>query len=241
MEYITSLFNINSVFFTYWDYQMSYLEFFGTIFTIWCVWLTAKNRILSWPIGIIGTILYIFLFYQIQLYSDLFEQIYFLFTSFLGWWLWSHPMTKTDEDINAELKISTNTLKENIIWTVVISAGTLIFWYIAVNLDNWFPQYFPESASLPFLDAFTTSMSLVAQWLLVKRKVESWVLWIIVDIIGVWLYYQKGVKFISAEYALFLIIATKGLIDWIKKYKQYEKKYPKIGDRARNREILPAA
>lgn len=222
MEYITSLFSINTVFFTLWDYPMSYLEFFGTIFTIWCVWLTVKAKILSWPIGIIGTLLYIFLFYQIHLYSDLFEQFYFLITSFWGWWLWLNPKTKAEEDKNQELKIGRNSIRENIWWAGIIVLCTSLFIYVTVNLNIWFPEYFPEPASFPFLDAFTTAMSFSAQWLLAKKKVESWVLWIIVDIIGIWLYYAKGVKFISLEYALFLVLASKGLFDWLKEYKNYE-------------------
>ncbi|HEY4520575.1 MAG TPA: nicotinamide riboside transporter PnuC [Candidatus Paceibacterota bacterium] len=216
-------FDINTIFFTILDYPMSYLEFFGTIFTIWCVWLTVKAKVLSWPIGIIGTVLYIFLFYQIQLYSDLFEQVYFLITSFLGWWIWLHPKTSKEEDKNKELKISRNTLRENLVWSAAIAAGTALFMYMTVNLNIWFPKYFPEPASFPFLDAFTTAMSFSAQWLLAKKRIESWILWIAVDCIAVWLYYAKGIKFVSFEYGLFLILATKGLVEWLKKYKYEER------------------
>lgn len=72
--------DINTTFFTVMGYPMSYIEFFGTIFNIICVYLVARNNIWNWPIGILGVILYIFLFYQIQLYSDLLEQVYFLIT-----------------------------------------------------------------------------------------------------------------------------------------------------------------
>ena len=212
-------FDINNIFFTVLGYQMSYLEFFGTIFTILSVWLTVKAKVLSWPIGIIGVILYVFLFYQIQLYSDLFEQVYFLITGLIGWWIWLHPKTAQEENKDKELKISRNSPKENLIWGIVVAGGTALFMYITINLNVWFPNYFPEPASFPFLDAFTTAMSLSAQWLLAKKKIESWILWIAVDCIAVWLYYSKGVKFVSLEYGLFLILATKGLMDWLKKYK----------------------
>lgn len=214
--------DINTVFFTALDYPMSYVEFFGTMFTIWCVWLTAKAKILSWPVGIIGTLLYMFLFYQIGLYSDLFEQIYFLVTGFIGWWIWLRPRTEESTDLQKQLKIGTNTPKVNLVYICIVGIGTFVLTYLAINLDNWFPKYFQEPASFPFLDAFTTSMSFVAQWLLAKKKVESWVLWIIVDIVGIWLYWVKGVKFISLEYLLFLLIATKGLLDWRRKFKSYK-------------------
>lgn len=214
--------DINTVFFTALDYQMSYVEFFGTLFTIWCVWLTAKAKVLSWPVGIIGTLLYIFLFYQISLYSDLFEQIYFLVTGFIGWWFWVRPRAKEHSDSADQLKVGANTVKTNLAYLSIVVAGTFLFAYVATHLDNWFPAYFEEPASFPFLDAFTTAMSFVAQWLLTRKKLESWILWILVDIIGIWLYWVKGVKFISLEYVLFLGIAIKGLVDWKKKFNSYK-------------------
>lgn len=218
-----NILDINTILFTLWDYPMSYIEFFGTIFTIWCVWLTMRAKVLSWPIGIIGTVLYIFLFYQVQLYSDVFEQFYFLITSFWGWWIWLHPKTKNEENKDKELKIRKNSFRENAAWVGIILLLTGIFWYVTINLNIWFPKFFPEPAAFPFLDAFTTAMSFCAQWMLAKKKLENWALWILVDLIDVWLYYFKGVKFVSLEYGLFLIIASKGLYEWIKEYKTYEK------------------
>ncbi len=202
---------------------MSYLEFFGTIFTIWCVWLTVKAKVLSWPVGIIGSLLYLFLFYQIQLYSDLFEQGYFLITSFMGWWIWLHPKTKAEENKDKELKININSLRENLGWSIVVAAGTGILMYVTVHLNVWLPKYFPEPAAFAFADAFTTAMSFTAQWLLTKKKIENWVLWIAVDAIDMRIYWFKGVKFIALEYGLFFILASKGLWDWIKEYRNYDK------------------
>jgi nicotinamide mononucleotide transporter len=218
-----NIFDVNTTLFTVMDYQMSYIEFFGTLFTIWCVWLTVKAKVLSWPVGIVGSILYLFLFYQIQLYSDLFEQTYFIITSLIGWWLWLNTGSKAEEDNNKELKISRNTWRENLAWGCVIASGTALFMYLTVHLHVWMPQYFPEPTSFPFLDAFTTAMSFTAQWLLVRKKIESWVLWLAVDAIAIWLYWSKGVKFVSIEYMLFLILASKGLWDWIGELKNYEK------------------
>ncbi len=230
MDNILHFFSINTTFFTLWEYQMSYIEFFGTIFSIWCVWLVARAKILSWPVGIIGTVLYVLLFYQIHLYSDMIEQVYFLITGFIGWYAWSQRKTisKTTDLATAstgssagspQLEISFNTLKQNLWYGAIIVVGTLVLTYIVSHLDNWLPQYFPVEASFPLLDAFTTVMSFMAQWLLVRKKVENWVLWIIVDVIGIWLYYAKGVKFISMEYVLFLGLASYGLWGWIKELK----------------------
>ena len=200
---ILNLFDINTIMVTVANYPMSYLEFFGTLFTIACVWYTARAKVISWPLGIIGTTFYIFLFYQIQLYADVMEQVYFLITGFVGWYAWLHPQTKRNTNTPEELKISTNTFKQNMLYIGIILAGTLILAYSISHFDNWLPQFFPAPAASPLLDASTTVMSFAAQWLLVRKKIESWVLWIIVDAIAIGLYWVKGVKFVSIEYILF--------------------------------------
>jgi NadR type nicotinamide-nucleotide adenylyltransferase len=212
-----NLLSINTIIFTLWGYQMSYIEFVGTIFNLWCVWLAVKNKILTWPVGIVGIVLYIFLFYQIQLYSDLFEQIYFFFASFYGWWLWSSFGKKSSaNEQQKELKITKTTPKENFIYIFAIFFGTVFVGFFMKNIHINLPEYFPLPAAFPYLDAFTTMMSFAAAILMAKRKIESWYLWIVVDIIGIWLYYQQGVKFIAIEYVIFLALAISGYLAWKK-------------------------
>lgn len=214
-------FSINTIMFTFWDYQMSYLEFFGTIFNLWCVYLAARNKAANWPIGIVGIILYLFLFYQIQLYSDLFEQVYFLLMSFYGWYVWS--MIDKDSKTKPQSKVGTNSPKANLVWLAVIIIGTGLLTVFTANINKLWPQYFPLPASYPFLDAFTTVMSFAATIIMARRKIECWYLWILVDIIGIWLYFAKGVKFISLEYVIFLLLAAKGLLDWRRQANQMRK------------------
>lgn len=79
----------------------------------------------------------------------------------------------------------------------------------------WFPKVFPEAASYPYLDALTTIMSFVAMWLMVRKHIESWLYWIAVDVIGIWLYFTKDVKFISLLYVMLLFMAIRGFLNWI--------------------------
>jgi nicotinamide mononucleotide transporter len=213
---IQEFFNVNTIFFTFLDYPMSYLEFFGTIFNIGCVYLAAKNKIATWPIGIIGVICYIFLFYQIQLYSDFIEQLYFLVSGFYGWYVW-HKIGSENVKGVEEAPVMKNSLKANLMYAAIIGAGSLGMGYFMQNIHIYFPAYFPIPASFPYLDAFTTVMSFAAQFLMAKKRVECWYLWVFVDIIGIWLYYTKGVKFIALEYVVFLVLASKGLIEWQRK------------------------
>ena len=229
------LFSVSNVLFTVWGYEMSYIEFFGTIFSLWCVWLVAKNNILTWPVGMVGIVLFGFLFWQIQLYSDFIEQIYFFFMSIYGWWMWSSMKKTKQKTTQTKLKITLNSKQSNKIYVVVIVLGTIVMGYFVGHIDLYFPQIFPEQASFPYLDAFTTVMSFVATILMAKKKIECWYLWILVDVIGVGLYFEKDVVFVSFLYLIFLFIATKGYFIWRKELKNYEK------NRIDNREIYASA
>lgn len=83
-----NLLSIDTIAFTLLGYSMSYIELVGTVLYLWSVWLIARRNILTWPVGIVSVFLYMILFYQIQLYSDVIEQIYYLGASVYGWWLW---------------------------------------------------------------------------------------------------------------------------------------------------------
>lgn len=206
----SSFFDINNVMFTVMGYPMSYLEFFGTILNIATVWLCARRKIWNWPVGIVATMLFAVLFYQIQLYSDFFEQIYFIFTGIWGWWAWSRVSSSGVRGST----VSTMSLREIFAAGIFLAFGTLALGWFVGRIHVFFPVAFPEAASFPYLDAFTTVASFAAQILLVLRRVENWYLWIVIDVIGIWLYYEKDVKFVSLLYVVFLVLATGGLLSW---------------------------
>jgi len=210
-----SLFSVNTVFFTFLDYSMSYIEFIGTIFYLASVILIAQKKMLTWPVGIISVILYGVLFYQIQLYSDTIEQIYYLGASFYGWIFWNKNKEETISSIDFHLSKP----KILMIWSGSTFIASLIVTVFMMNIHNILPEMFPIPASFPFLDALTTVMSFVAMFLMAQKKIESWVYWVIVDIIGVVLYFVKGVKFISILYVILLLIAIRGAYKWNKESK----------------------
>lgn len=220
---IQNFLGVDTIFFTILNYPMSYLEFFGTIFTGWSVYLAAKNKVITWPVGLVGIILYGFLFYQIHLYSDLLEQVYYFITTFWGWYLWIKPKTDSDTDRNnSELKVGSIPKNAYLTYTAVIVVLTYLLGLLMSNIHILLPAFFPVAASFAYLDSFTTILSFVATIFLAQRKIENWHLWIIVDIIGIWLYYQKGVTFLSLLYLAFLINAFYGLKKWRKVLGSYE-------------------
>lgn len=217
MNALLTFFDVNNTFFTLLSYPISYLEFTGTLFNLASVWLIAKRNIWTWPIATIGVILFGVLFYQIQLYADFFEQIYYFITGLWGWYLWQTSRQKTEDN---KVSIATNTYKANLYWVGGIAIASIITTWLLIHLNIWMPRLFPEPASLPGIDATTTVMSFAATILMIRRRVESWILWILVDIVAVWLYYYKEVPFIALLYLVFLGIAISGYITWRRASKQ---------------------
>lgn len=221
MNAILHLLNVNTVVFTIFNYPMSYVELFGTIFNLACVWLVARKNILNWPIGIIGVILFGALFYQIHLYADLFEQFYYFFTGFWGWYIWKNRRASCES--GKDIIVKKGTLNNNIIWLVAILVFTAAGTWAMLNINKWLPNLFPIPAALPLLDVCTTIMSFAAQILMIQKRLESWILWIAVDVVAIWLYWYKGVPFVALLYLIFLYLATKGLLSWNLTYKEQNK------------------
>ncbi|HET8883905.1 MAG TPA: nicotinamide riboside transporter PnuC [Candidatus Saccharimonadales bacterium] len=217
MNTFLAFFDVSNTFFTLLGYPISYLEFTGTLFNLASVLLVAKRNIWTWPVATIGVILFGVLFYQIQLYADFFEQIYYFITGLWGWYLWQTGKEKAND---RKVKIVTNSQRTNLYWAGGIVIGSIVLTWVLVNLNAWVPTLFPMPASLPGLDATTTVMSFAATILMILRRVESWILWIAVDVVAVGLYYYKAVPFIALLYLVFLGIAISGFVSWNKASKQ---------------------
>lgn len=210
------MFSVDHIFFTLWGYPMSYVEFFGTLLNLAAVWMVAHRNIWTWPVGIIAVILFGILFWQIQLYSDFLEQAYYLATNIFGWWLWIRRGPNTATPGTQNLQPRWMPKKGLAASLLIISVFTLLLGYAMERIHLWFPKWVTEPASYPYLDAFTTVSSFVAQLLMAYVKLESWLIWIVVDVIGVGLYYAKHVWFVALLYFVFLIIATIGFRNWYK-------------------------
>lgn len=214
MEPILAFFDVNNIAFTLLGYPISWLELVGTIFNLACVILVARRNILTWPVGIIAVVLFGILFYQINLYADVIEQVYYLITGVVGWYLWASVKRNERDKKDKKVLITTNSLFENITWIAAIAATSAVAAWALTNVHIWLPAFFPEPASLPAIDATTTIMSFVAQFLMMRRRLENWYLWIIVDVVAIWLYWYKGVPFVALLYLAFLVNAFYGLASW---------------------------
>lgn len=208
-----SFFDHRSIFFTLGGYPMSFLEFFGTLAGGLAVWLSARGNIWSWSIGILNVTLFFFLFYQVQLYPDMFLQVFFFVTNLIGWWRWAHPRLG-EENRRKELKASWMGTRKSLVILAVTLTGTTAFGYFASNLHEWMPGLFPLPSAFPFLDSFVLTSSIAATYLMVEKKVECWAMWILTDSMATYLYFSKNILFVGVEYFVFCLIAIYGLWTW---------------------------
>jgi len=210
LSQIPALLDVNSVFFSVLDYPVSYVEFIGATTGLVSVTLAAKSNIWTWASGLINVACFFLIFYQVQLYSDMFLQVYFFAASIYGWIIWGR------QNQHEENPIRVLSRKQKIVLTMIIVFSTALLGFFIRNIHTIFPNVFQKPASYPYIDTFIAVLSVLATILLAKRILENWYLWIVVDILSVGLYAAKSVMLISIEYFIFLCIASFGLCNWLR-------------------------
>lgn len=178
------------------------LEITAVVFGIISVLFARKNNILVYPTGLISTLIFIYILYNFKLYGEFIINIYYSAMSIIGWYLWSRRNNGQEE-----FPISIMNSKEYKISGLIFTA-TLLF--IAL-VYHFFDKFTDLTA---YVDAFTTALFFVGMWLMAKRKIENWIVWIIADIISVPLYFFKGLTVSSLQFIVFTIIAVLGYIEW---------------------------
>ena len=178
------------------------LEAFATIFGLLSVWFSMRENILVFPTGIINTSIYVYILYFAGLYGDMSINAYYFAMSIYGWNKW---LQKTDDTHYIPIRNSTKIEKIYSVILMVVSFGLLS--YILKNYT---------SSTVPYIDAFTTSIFFVGMWLMAKKVIDNWVYWIIGDLITIPLYIYKGLTITAFQYLIFTILAIAGYITWKK-------------------------
>lgn len=179
---------------------MTWIEATAAVFGLICVWLTIRQNIWCWPTGLIQVVLYIFIFYHVKLYSDLILHVVYVVLQIYGWYHWLHGGQS-----RGGLPVSTLTYRAKIAWLFVVIAGAAAWGYLMATFTD---------AAIPYGDAFTTVASLAAQWLMARKRIESWFFWIAVDVVAIGIYWYKNLVLTAGLYAVFLVLATIGLLAW---------------------------
>ena len=167
---------------------MSAIEWIATAFGLACVILTIRQNAWCWPAGLVQVLLYIFVFFEARLYSDVILHVIYVVLSIYGWWAWTRGGAG-----GGELPATRATSRAIAMWTAIAAVATII---IGAAMRKY------TSADWPFWDAAVLVLSLIAQWLMARKILESWVFWIVVDVLAIGLY------------AVFLALAITGFFQW---------------------------
>lgn len=179
---------------------MFILEWFSALSALLAVFLTVQRKIICWPIGLVSVCAYGLFFYEIKLYADAGLQAFFFLTGIYGWYYW----LKGGPNHGLAL-IKTLNAKQRVALGIVLTAAIYAVGdYLSRNTD----------ASIPFWDSLTTGLSVAAQLLLMRKFLDSWYLWIAVDVFAIGIYAYKEAWVTCGLYAIFLVLATAGLISW---------------------------
>jgi nicotinamide mononucleotide transporter len=200
---------------------MSPLEFSANVFNLLSVWFSARNSVHTWWSGIVGCTLYGLLFIDVKLYADVTLQAFFVVSCVVGWWNWlrggrgtqaeavpvesgaSPPLSTTD--VPAELPITRVALRTALGFGAIALVATLGYGYLLHSLTD---------AANPFVDSAVLALSVLAQLLMVARKIETWPVWLVVDCIAVPLYASKGLWLTAGVYFFFLVLVVMGWVRW---------------------------
>lgn len=188
--------------------QTGWIEYIAVFAGILSVWFSRKENILVYPIGLINTIFYVYISINGQLYGEASVNMYYTIMSVYGWLLWNK---KTQQNQPA-LRITYSDKKE---WTGQVGFFAVIYISIFMALRYLQKEFAP--GALPWADAMASASAFTGMWLMTRKKVESWIWWIITNIASIPLYFVKGYVFTSVYYLVLLALAVAGLIEWRKR------------------------
>ena len=179
--------------------EWSVLEVIAATFGVISVYLSTRQNIWSWPTAIVNVGLYTIVFYQGRLYGQMGLQPIYLALSIYGWYQWLHGGER-----RTELRVSR-------------ASPRLLGALVALNLVLWLALAAvlrQTDAALPWLDALLTTTSLVAQWMMTRKILENWLVWIVVDVVYVPVFISQGLHATAVLYAAFLVLAVMGFVEW---------------------------
>ena len=183
-------------------------EYVAVFFGIASVWFSRKENILVYPVGIINTILYIYISFEGSLFGEVVVQVYYTIMSIYGWILW----TKKNSLQKTVIVITRSNKKE---WVSHLLFFSFFFITFFASLTYLKKEFAP--GAIPLADAFASATAFTGMWLMAKKKVESWYWWIATNIASIPLYFVKQYVFTSVYYFILLIMAVWGLVEWTRR------------------------
>jgi len=175
-------------------------EILAAVTGIISVYLSTRENIWSWPTALVNVSLYFIVFLEAKLYADMGLQVVYFALSLYGWYEWLYG-----GENRTELHVSRVTRSLGVRLALVGLAATLVLGTALARFTD---------AALPYLDSATTSTSLVAQWMMTRKIVENWAVWVVVDVVYVGMFLYKSLYLTAALYAAFFVLAVMGYREW---------------------------
>ena len=188
----------------------AWLEYIAVFAGIASVWFSRMENILVYPVGLINTIIYIFLSFKFHLLGEATVNFYYTIMSIYGWILW----TKRNQQHQLKVVITNSTLKD-----LRNQLLFFAFFYISIFIALAYLKNEFTPGAIPWADALASATAFTGMWLMAKKKVESWYWWIATNIASIPLYFVKGLVFTSVYYLVLLIFAFWGLAEWKRRAK----------------------
>ena len=190
---------------------MNWLEIIAVVFGVVAIWLASKGEVINFGIGLVNCVLYGILFGREGLYSGMILQGIYFVINLYGLYSWRKPKKEVDK----ELKVMWLTVKERVaIVAVIVVTGVL--WGLGVKYGA---QLLPENIQepqYPMVDAILTTASVVAQILLTRKKIDNWVIWVLVDVVYIGLFLMVGMYWTAGLYVVYTGIAVNAVFSWRK-------------------------
>ena len=184
---------------------MQFVEILGTVAGLLYLWLEYRASIYLWVASIVMPALYLVVYYDAGLYADMGINIYYLLIAIYGWAAWRYGFSLRRGSVGRELPISHTPAG---LWLPLAGLTLLLFVAIAQVLIHF------TDSTVPWADAFTTALSVVGMWMLARKYVEQWWVWLVVDVASVALYVYKDLHFTAALYGLYAVVAIFGYRKW---------------------------
>ena len=188
--------------------QTSALEFIAVLAGIASVWFSKKEQVLVYPVGLINTTIFVYISIKGHLLGEASVNIYYTVMSIYGWWLW----TRKNDQQQIIVRIQFSSRKE--LLQQLLFFGSF---YAVLYFALYFSQASFAPGAIPWADALSSAAAYTGMWLMAKKKVESWYWWIATNICSIPLYFVKGYVFTSVQFAVLLVLAIAGLMEWRKK------------------------
>jgi len=204
----------------------NYIEVFGAVTGIIYVFLEIRQTIWLWPVGILTSAVYIWIFFTSKIYADMSLQVYYLVISILGWYWWARGTGQKDErergrkgerEIDDEQILHESGKEELQVTRLKLKTGVvLVIVFVVLYIALWFVLTRLTDSPVPVRDSFITSLSIVATWMLARKIYEHWYLWIVVNFVSAVLFLTRGLYPTVVLYIVYGIMSFAGLVAWKK-------------------------